>query len=236
MTYKKNRLAAAFGCSLCILILGIVCIVLGTRGYFTFQDPLIGEPKFKVVDIGGGLLDAQAIITLEMITEFNNPNAYDITIKQSEEEGTIVIPACVIKNETASNCASLEDMAIPAESEDDWMVGTWDLPDTILKAKSSTNITVSIIATIDVLSGDPGDLAGLYLSDGGIRLVLRIQGGVRASSWMPGLSGGASFDCLAGYDDVKSWDDIKNSPVPPTVKCNADVMNLISVEGIVIPV
>ena len=235
MTYKKNRIVAAVGCSCCILILGIVCIVLGTQGYFTFQDPLVGEPKFKVVDVDGDLLDAQAIITLEMVIEFNNPNTYDITIKQSEE-GTIVIPACVIKNETASNCASIVDMTIPTESEDDWMVGTWVLPDTILEAKSSTNITVSIIANIDVLSGDVMDLAGLYLSDGGIRLVLRIQGGVRASSWMPGLSGGLTFDCLAGYDDVKSWDDIKNSPVPPTVKCNANVMNLMSVEGIVIPI
>jgi len=175
MTYKKNRLAAALGCSCCILILGIVCIVLGTQGYFTFQDPLVSEPKFKVVDVDGGLLNAQAIITLEMVIEFNNPNTYDITIKQSEE-GTIVIPACVIKNETASNCASIENMTIPVESEEDWMVGTWVLPDTILEAKSSTDIKVSIIVTIDVLSGDVMDLAGLYLSDGGIRLVLRIQG------------------------------------------------------------
>jgi hypothetical protein len=41
---KKKRLAAAFVCSCCIYILGIVCLVLDLQGYFTFQEPTIGEP------------------------------------------------------------------------------------------------------------------------------------------------------------------------------------------------
>jgi len=257
MVYKKkNRLAAAFGCSCCIFILGIVCIVLKLRGYFTFKEPTIGQPfviveSFGVniptdgniiptdgnitwsdgLDIFEGLttdVNAPPVIALKLITEFMNPNTYDISIEQSEEEGTILIPACVIKNE-ASNCANLEDMTIPAESPDDLMIGKWELPVTILEAKSSTNITVPINANIDDLSGD-GVTFLLSLFKWGGPLVIRIQGGMKASSWLPALSGSASFDCLA------EWKDITNPAEVPLVKCNFNVMNMIPIEDVVIPV
>jgi hypothetical protein len=84
-------------------------------------------------------------------------------------------------------------MTIPAKRKDGWMVGRWDLSNTICEAKSSTNATVLIIATINVLSGNVMDLAGCCLLDGGIHLILRIQGGIRASSWMSELSGDATL-------------------------------------------
>ncbi len=170
-------------------------------------------------------------ITVKTSVEFKNPNTYGITTEQSEE-GTIVIPACVIKNGAASKCANVEDMTILAKSEDDWMIATWHLPGTFLEVKSSTNITVSVINNIDVmndLNDDRRDFLSGLSTDGG-PIVLRIQGGAKASSWLLGGRGSASFDCLVEMDDVK------NSTVPPTVKCNFNVMNMIPVEGIVIPV
>ena len=66
-------------------------------------------------------------IAVKTSVKFKNPNTYGITIEQSEE-GTIVMPACVIKNGVASKCANVENMTIPAESDDEWMIATWQRP------------------------------------------------------------------------------------------------------------
>jgi hypothetical protein len=237
---KKKRLAAVLlGCSCCIVVLGIPCLVLGLKGYFSFKPPTISPITihmevfgFDVLDVGGSILDIVSglsggnppSVAIKLATEVSNPNTYDITIEQ-KGEGTIAIPACIVKNETSSDgCANLENMIIPPDSPDDFMLGNWELPVTILEANSTTTIAVSLSNAINLqnLSGDQYNfLYDLYTSGG--PLLLRVRGGAKASSWLP-MSGSATFNCLAEWDFDKLTEIASKMPL---VKCNFDVMNMI---------
>ena len=236
MICKKHRLAAAVCCACFILIPGIACLVLYLLGYFTFQDPSIGissvtitgiqmgydgdvHPNLEFVDdltggAAGNVVPSQAIITMEMILEINNTNTYDINVEQSEERGTIVIPACAMDEGSSSSCDDVGETTIAAaESEDDLTVATWEVPDTVIDANSSTEIPVSVTFTIDFGDADDltGNLVGLFLSGG--PLALRIGGGIEVSSWFPGLRV-EKISCLAVLDDIQNFQD-----PPPDVTC-----------------
>lgn len=245
MGCKKPRVAAAVCCACFILIPGIVCLVLYLLGYFTFQDPAIGlssvtvtsvefgydgdvDPVFEFLDdltngTASEIIPSQVNITMEMIVEINNTNTYDIYIQQSEEEGTVVIPACVI-DASSPNCDNVDDTTIPTESEDDLIIATWEVPDTELEGNSSTEVPVSVTFTIDFSDG--GDLAGLFVSGG--PLELRIQGGIKGTSWIPGLKV-MIFMCNVEIDDIHNLQEA------PRVQCrqSTDVGKLIHEEGVI---
>jgi len=243
MSCKKPRVAAAICCTCFILIPGIICLLLYLLGYFTFQDPAIGLSSVTVTSVEFGYdgdagpvfeflngltngtasesIPSQVKITMEMIVEINNTNAYDIHIQQSDENGTVVIPACIF-NVSSPNCDNVDDMTIPTESKVDLTIATWEVPDTDLEANSSTEVPVSVTFTIDFSDG--GDLAGLFASGG--PLELRIQGGIKATSWVPGLAV-MIFMCNVEIDDIHRFQDA------PRVQCrqSTDLGKLIISEG-----
>jgi hypothetical protein len=226
MICTKHRVAAGICCTCAILISGIVCLVLYLLGYFTVQAPAISIYLIKITDVqigyhgqfgpmlefldsltGGAIsnrVPSQAMIKMEMIVEINNTNPYDITVEQIEEIGTVAIPACVMYD----NCENKEEIVIITESEDDLMLATWEIPDTILESYWSIVMPVSVTFTFDLR--DVYDLTGLFVSGG--PLTLRIQGGIKAKSWIPGV-GVAVLWCLAEFDDIHNFRE------PPNVKC-----------------
>ena len=234
MICKNHRLAAAVCCACFVLIPGIVCLILYLLGYFTFQDPSIGISSVTITGIqmgydgdvvhpmlefaddltggaAGNMVPSRAIVTMEMILEINNTNAYGINVERSEERGTIVIPACVMDEGSSSGCDDADETS--AESEDDLTVATWEVPDTVIDANSSTEIPVSVTFTIDFVDVDDltGNLVGLFLSGG--PFALRIGGGIEVSSWFPGLRV-ENISCLAELDDIRNFQD-----PPPDVTC-----------------
>jgi hypothetical protein len=249
MVQITKKRGACIGCSCCVVTIGIVCLVLGLRGYLTFEEPTISPLIIVIESFGMDIpLDGGDIIPdnlsdlnfkapsigMTLTTEFVNPNTYDITLEQ-KGEGTIVIPACIIMNETSSgDCANLENMIIPPDSPDDLMIGNWVLPVTVLEAKSSTNITVILSHSINLndLSADQYNYFYDLAKSMSVPLLLRVRGGVKVSSWFPG-DASATFDCLAEWEADNLADVSAKMPV---VKCNIDVMNMIAIDGVVVPV
>jgi hypothetical protein len=250
MVSRGSRLAFAIGCTSCLLILGIVFAVLGTQGYFTFQDPCIGVYSLTIKDIelgsngdatsssglmglldtvtGGAasaVLPSQATITLDMMMEVNNTNPYDLFYEQNEL-GTIAIPASTMNLSTAlSDSGSGEDMAIPPASDGDLVIGTWEVPDSTLKKKSRNEIPVSITTSIDLMNADTIGLAGIFVTGGAF--MFRIQGSIEGTSWVPGLSGETMFLCLAKMEDILNFEE------SASIKCRhtTSVGNLMTDEG-----
>ena len=255
MVHMTKKRGACIGCSFCVVTIGIVCLVLGLRGYLTFEEPTISplivvmESFGRDIPLDGGSIIPDSLsdlnfnsdmtmkdpsIGMKLATDVGNPNTYDITIEQ-DGEGTIVIPACIIMNETSSGtCANLENMIIPPDSPDDLMVGNWALPVTVLEAKSCTNVTVNLSHSIKLsdLSSDQFNYFFDLATSMSVPLLLRVRGGVKVSSWFPGKAG-ATFDCLAEWE-ADNLSEISSEM--PIVKCNIDVMNMIAVDGVVVPV
>ena len=114
------------------------------------------------------------------------------------------------------------------------MIGNWVLTVTVLEAKSSTNITVNLSHSINLndLSADQYNYfydLGTSLS---VPLLLRVRGGVKVSSWLP-AGASATFYCLAEWE-LNNLAEV--STKMPVVKCNIDVLNMIAIDGVVVPV
>jgi hypothetical protein len=105
------------------------------------------------------------------------------------------------------------------------MLATWEIPDTILELNWSMVMPVLVTFTFDLR--DVYDLTGLFVSGG--HLTLHIQGGIKATSWIPGVSVAVLW-CLAEFDDIHNFQE------PPNVKCLHSTIGkgkLINVEGVI---
>jgi hypothetical protein len=223
-SFPGFRLNAALGCASFILIIGIVAMMLGFQGFFTFIEPCVGVRPFSLENLDlGSILGEEAThnqseatmffqifsmlsgdngsentlpsplnVTLEVMMQINNINPYDVSYKQNKK-GTIAIPASSMALTSQSDDGEL---TIPPEHEDDWKIGTWGIPDSILKKRALNEIPLSVKASIDLEDRVDGlGLVDLFMSGGG--LMLRVEGEVEGSSWIPGLTGQTTLLCAA---------------------------------------
>lgn len=205
---RKAAFIASIACGTLVVAVGITCLVLGVKGYFTFEEPCVGMQSFVIKDVdltyaegGNAFLDVldsltggmasslvptQASITLDIVLEVNNTNPYDLDYEQGEE-GLVAI-------RTTSTDEGDSDQ------EEDLIVGTWEVPSSTLKSNARNEIPVSLNTSIDLMDTDTMGLAGGLVS--GSPLVFRITGGIEGSSWVPGMSGKSIFICLANVDNI----------------------------------
>lgn len=254
----SSRTFAALLCCFTILFLipGITCLTLGLLGYFSIDDPtmdllsvtikniemgydgnvtgfIIG-PMLNFLDMltndaASDIVPTQAIIIMEMVLLFNNTNTYNVRIEQGDMEGQIIIPGCAIDNDD-DVCGNVNEMIIPNKTNNDIIIGTWNIPKIVLGSESSTEILISITLTIDLLHGNTKDLASLFIFGG--RLLLLIEGDINVKSWIPGMHGQVHLQCLAELEEIQNFLDEK-----PNVKCHhsTNVSDWITVEGVIDP-
>jgi hypothetical protein len=213
----------------------IVDIEMGYNGNVTgfIIGPMLNFLDTLTNNAASNIIPTQAIIIMEMVLLFNNTNTYNVKIEQGELEGQIIIPACAIDDEDDDDdddCGNVNEMSIPNKTNDDIIIGTWNIPKIILGSESSTEIPISITLTIDLLHGNTKDLASLFIFGG--RLLLLIEGDITVKSWVPGMHGNVYLQCLAELDEIQNFDDEK-----PNVKCrhSTNVADWITVEGVIDP-
>jgi hypothetical protein len=223
-SFTGYRLHIALGCGSFILLIGIVALLLGLKGYFTFTEPCVGVRPFSLEDLDlGSILGEEAtnnqsqasmlfqIVSmlsgknssestlpsplnakLELMMLIENTNPYDVSYKQNKK-GTITIP---VSSMSLTSQSDDTELSFPPEHEDDLNIGTWGIPDSILKKRALNEIPLTVKATIDLENrGDGLGLVDLFMSGSG--LMLRVEGEIEGSSWIPGLNGQTTLLCVA---------------------------------------
>jgi hypothetical protein len=209
-------------CGSCILVVGIAALILGVTGYLSFTDPCVGMRPLSLEDLdltsilgeeatnnqSSASMLAQIVtillgmnsndtalpsplnVTIELPLLMQNTNPYDVSYTQNKQ-GTITIPASNMSHTSKSDNT---EFAIPPEHEDDVNIGTWRIPDSTLKRGEIQEIPMKVQATVDLGGGGDGlGLVDLFMSPTG--LMLRVEGEIAGTSWVPGLTGQTTLLC-----------------------------------------
>ena len=215
---RSRACIIATSCGACIFVVGLVSLILYLTGFFTMLEPCVDVQSFVIsnLELGsneetvnsnpilgvvnsltGGLVSeyvpTQATLNLDLQLQVNNTNPFKLNYAQMND-ATIKIPEYLLTNAPPTDG--------PVVSANDFPIGTWQLPNGVLKKRSSTILPVKVSATIDLADTASVQLVPIFLNGGAMAFL--IQGGITGSTWVPFVSGDVRFLCLAEVSNVLS--------------------------------